>query len=118
MPKLNRTEGFQESYFDLTNPTRESDNRAGTYVYTRQNTSISHGSSSSRSTGTGSRINTPVLWNNRTWHWSTNRTRGYDPDLDGTTLPPDDFEDYDQDIFTGGGDKRNPLGTFWYSLSK
>lgn len=42
---------------------------------------------------TNTKVQNPVLWYNRTWHWSTNRTREYDPDLDGTTLPSvDDFE--------------------------
>ena len=51
-------------------------------------TSSSSGSSSAGHTVTGPRVpNQPVLWFNRTWHWSTNRTREYDPDLDGTTLP-------------------------------
>lgn len=55
---------------------------------------VSHGtrtsSSGSSSPGIGfGRVHNPVLWHNRTWHWSTNRTREYDPDLDGTTVAPD-----------------------------
>lgn len=54
---------------------------------------VSHGtrtSSSASSPGIGfGRVHNPVLWHNRTWHWSTNRTREYDPDLDGTTVAPD-----------------------------
>jgi hypothetical protein len=62
------------------------DYRGGSYTYqTRRNTSIG---TSRSGTINGQSFQTPILWQNRTWHWSTNRTREYDPDLDGTTLPP------------------------------
>lgn len=66
--------------------TQTRDNR---FIYRRFNQTISRATTSTRiDTGTGQRVQSPILWSNRTWHWSTNRTREYDPDLDGTTLPP------------------------------
>lgn len=55
---------------------------------------VSHGSrTSSSSSGPGigfGRVHNPVLWYNKTWHWSSNRSREYDPDLDGTTVAPEE----------------------------
>lgn len=66
--------------------TQTRDNR---FIYRRFNQTISRATTTTRiDTGTGQRVQSPILWSNRTWHWSTNRTREYDPDLDGTTLPP------------------------------
>lgn len=54
------------------------------YVYRRYNATTSTGTRYPTVGGGQS----PILWYNRTWHWSTNRTRDeYDPDLDGTTTP-------------------------------
>lgn len=72
----------------------------------------------------------PTLWFNRTWHWSTNRTREYDPDLDGTTLPsvedieimpPPIREPYDITFPWGSLSPSNfihlPVNCFLFSLS-
>ena len=64
------------------------------FNFRKYNVSVAHGTSRTKYTGVGPREPTPILWQNRTWHWSSNRNRpGYDPDLDGTTLPPDEFYD-------------------------
>lgn len=89
------------------------DYRGGSYTYqTRRNTSV--GTSRSGSAN-GQSFQTPILWQNSTWHWSTNRTREYDPDLDGTTLPPYDTgkreEEWDgTDLIRIPTDDRHPLG--------
>lgn len=41
----------------------------------------------------------PFIWYNETFHWTDNRSRGYDPDLDGTTLPPEPT--YDEEEWDG-----------------
>lgn len=74
--------------------------------------SVSRGTSRSD----GRHLPGPYKWYNETWHWSDNRTRGYDPDLDGTTLPPEpdktlDEEEWDgTDFYRPPFDDRHPLG--------
>lgn len=76
--------------------------------------SVSHGTSHSDSR----HLPGPFTWYNRTVHWTDNRTRGYDADLDGTTLPTpiEDEKTYDEeewdgtDFYTRPFDDRHPLG--------
>lgn len=90
------------------------DYRGGSYTYqTRRNQSVG---TSRSGTINGQSFQTPILWQNRTWHWSTNRTREYDPDLDGTTLPPPyererTEEEWDgTDLVRYPTDNRHPMG--------
>ena len=91
------------------------DYRGGSYTYQTRRYNTSVGSSRS-GTINGQQFQTPILWQNRTWHWSTNRTRDYDPDLDGTTLPPPyetgrQEEDWDgTDLVSSPIDNRHPMG--------
>lgn len=48
----------------------------------------------------------PFIWYNETFHWADNRSRGYDPDLDGTTLPPEPT--YDEEEWDGTDLKNRP----------
>ncbi|RWS26837.1 laminin subunit beta-1-like protein, partial [Leptotrombidium deliense] len=65
---------------------------SSSHITRQYNTSISQGSRVTSISSSGQRVHTPLLWYNRTWHWSTNKTRAYDADLDGTTLPPNSFD--------------------------
>lgn len=89
----------------ILNNQSSTDYRGGSYTYQtrRGNTTVSRGVSRQTSIN-GQTIQSPTLWYNRTWHWSTNRTRGYDADLDGTTLPPIEAEEE----FWDGSDLRRP----------
>jgi hypothetical protein len=100
----------------LLNNQSSTEYRGGSYTYNtrRYNTSSAHGTSQT-STINGQSVQNPILWYNRTWHWSTNRTREYDPDLDGTTLPPrletGAEEEWDgTDIIRPSFDDRHPFG--------
>lgn len=63
----------------------------------------------------------PFIWYNDTFHWAENRSRGYDPDLDGPTHPPPslstteptfDEEEWDGSDFRNRPkfDDRHPMG--------
>jgi hypothetical protein len=100
----------------LLNNQSSTEYRGGSYTYNtrRYNTSSAHGTSQT-STINGQSVQSPILWYNRTWHWSTNRSRQYDPDLDGTTLPPrletGAEEEWDgTDIIRPPFDDRHPFG--------
>jgi hypothetical protein len=84
--------------------------KSSSFNYRRYNTSTTTTRVSNTGTNFG-RVHEPVLWHNKSWHWSTNRTRGYDPDLDGTTLPPiDDTYDPIQPPLIEPYDYRFPWG--------
>ena len=59
-------------------------------------------------------------WFNRT-RWTESSSRGYDPDLDGTTLPPEEFEEEEpwdgRDFHRPNEDSTHPLGRIgFYSV--
>ena len=80
----------------------------------RNRESVSSGTSDSRYFPQGR-----YKWFNTTWHWADNRTHGYDPDLDGPTLPPIEADKtYDEEEWDGKDltrvpnpdELRHPLG--------
>ncbi|CAG2106617.1 unnamed protein product, partial [Medioppia subpectinata] len=98
------------------------DYRGGSYTYQTRRYNTSVGTSRTGSVN-GQSFQTPILWQNRTWHWSTNRTRDYDPDLDGTTVVPplqplqpyhpDKHEEWDgTELIRYPTDDRHPLAIY------
>ncbi|KAI1305823.1 Laminin subunit beta-1 [Halotydeus destructor] len=100
----------QSTVEDIFGPVRVTDHEidansrhgqtSGGSYFSRHDVSTATGSRTSSGSGT-SRVQNPLLWSNRTYHWSMNRSRpDYDPDLDGTTTPSSsdsewpDYEDY------------------------
>ena len=65
----------------------------------------------------------PFIWYSDTFHWAENRSRGYDPDLDGPTLAPPTIEHtYDEEDWDGTDlksrhkfDDRHPMGLIVFS---